>query len=215
VDPLPLPLLVLGTSSFPVEVAEVASDAGFRVVGFVENERRERCTELLEGLPIYWVDDLRELAPKHVVICGLGTTFRTRFTDQASALGAAFAIVVHPSSHVPASVELGEGSVVGVGVIVGAHTKIGRHVAINRGALIGHHASIGDHATIGPGANVAGNTAIGEATYVSMGAIVINGLRVGAHSVIAAGAVVIEDLPDHVLAVGVPAKIVKEGIIGK
>jgi serine acetyltransferase len=48
-----------------------------------------------------------------------------------------------------------------------------------------------------------------------MGASVIDHINIGSHSVIGAGAVVIRDVPDHVLVVGVPARIVKEGIEGK
>ena len=70
-------------------------------------------------------------------------------------------------------------------------------------------------ATIQPGANIAGACDIGIATYVGMGAVVIDQTQVGSHSVIGAGAVVIEQVPDHVLAVGVPAKIVKKNIPGK
>jgi acetyltransferase-like isoleucine patch superfamily enzyme len=69
--------------------------------------------------------------------------------------------------------------------------------------------------TVQPGANIAGACDIGPATYVGMGAVVIDHVKVGSHSVIGAGAVVIEDVPDHVLVVGVPAKIVKKDIPGK
>jgi acetyltransferase-like isoleucine patch superfamily enzyme len=48
-----------------------------------------------------------------------------------------------------------------------------------------------------------------------MGAVVIDHITIGSHSVIGAGAVVTKDVPDHVLVVGVPARIVKEGIAGK
>jgi acetyltransferase-like isoleucine patch superfamily enzyme len=48
-----------------------------------------------------------------------------------------------------------------------------------------------------------------------MGAVVIDHRKVGAHSVVGAGAVVTEDVPDHVLVVGVPAKIIKRNIEGK
>jgi acetyltransferase-like isoleucine patch superfamily enzyme len=48
-----------------------------------------------------------------------------------------------------------------------------------------------------------------------MGAIIIDHIRVGSHSVIGAGSVVIEDVPDHVLVVGAPAKIIKKNIPGK
>jgi acetyltransferase-like isoleucine patch superfamily enzyme len=63
--------------------------------------------------------------------------------------------------------------------------------------------------------NIAGNCRIGAHTYVGIGATVIDGIKIGRHCVIGGGAVVTKDLPDRVLAVGVPAKIVKEGIEGK
>jgi acetyltransferase-like isoleucine patch superfamily enzyme len=48
-----------------------------------------------------------------------------------------------------------------------------------------------------------------------MGAIVIDHITIGSHSVIGAGAVVTTDVPDHVLVVGMPARVVKENIPGK
>ena len=46
------PLLVLGTRTLAVEVADLAGEAGFEVAGFVENMEPERCCEELEGLPL-------------------------------------------------------------------------------------------------------------------------------------------------------------------
>ena len=69
--------------------------------------------------------------------------------------------------------------------------------------------------TIQPGANVAGACHIGQATYIGMGAIVIDHITVGSHSVVGAGAVVTKDVPDNVVVVGVPARVVKENIAGK
>ena len=64
-------------------------------------------------------------------------------------------------------------------------------------------------------ANIAGACEIGSATYIGMGSVLIDHTKVGSHSVIGAGAVVLEDIPDNVLAVGVPARIVKRDISGK
>jgi carbonic anhydrase/acetyltransferase-like protein (isoleucine patch superfamily) len=76
-------------------------------------------------------------------------------------------------------------------------------------------AVVGDFVSIQPGANIAGACEIGTAVYVGMGAVIIDHTIVGCHSVIGAGAAVIEDAPDHVLVIGVPAKIVKQNIQGK
>ena len=209
------PLLILGNTEFSVEIADVATAAGWEVAGFVENLERARCSRLLEGLPVYWIDDVAELANTHEALCGLGTTLRSAYVDQARHLGFRFATAVHPTSVVSPKSSLGEGCVLGAGAVVAVHTSLGAHVIANRGALIGHHTQIGDFTTIGPGANVAGSCSIGEGSYVGMGAVVLNQIRIGAHSVIAAGAVVTDDVEDHVMVAGVPARVRKTGIEGK
>ena len=209
-------LLILGTRNFASEVADLASEIpSFRVAGFVENMEPERCKGTLEGLPILWVDDLAQMADKHWAICALGTTHRSRFIEQVAAWKIPFATLVHPSARISSKSSLGEGSIASVGTIIAAHVHVGRHVIVNRGALIGHQTKIGDYVTIGPGANIAGSCHIREATYIGMGAIVLDHISIGAHSVVSAGAVVTEDVPDCVQVVGVPARIVKENILGR
>lgn len=210
------PLLILGTRTLAVEIADVAADIpGVQVAGFVENLNRQRCQEKLEDLPILWVDDVASLAQSHSAVCGLATTHRSRFVEQIAAYGMPFATVIHPSARISPKSTVGEGSILSVGAIVAARAHLGRYVLVNRGALIGHHTDIGDYVTVQPGANIAGACSIGEATYIGMGAIVIDHITIGSHSVIGAGAVVTADIPDHVLVVGMPARIVKENIAGK
>jgi acetyltransferase EpsM len=209
-------VLILGTRTLAVEIADVVSEiADVRVAGFVENMEPERCKEPLEGLPVFWVGDIAELTKSHSAVCGLATTHRSRFTDQVAAYGMSFATLVHPSARISLKSSVGEGTIVSVGVIIGAHTHLGRHVLVNRGVLIGHHTQIDDYVTIQPGANIAGACRIGKATYVGMGAVVTDHVTIGAHSIVGAGAVVTKDVPDNVQVVGVPARIVKENIEGK
>jgi sugar O-acyltransferase (sialic acid O-acetyltransferase NeuD family) len=207
------PVLVLGTGTFAEEIADVVAEVpGLRPVAFVENLDRDRCGSTLQGRPVLWVDELPGRAATHLAVCGLGTTRRHRFTDQADAAGISFATPVHPLARVSPTTTLGPGTIVGVAVVIAAHTRLGRHVSVNRGALMGHHTEIGDFVTVGPGSNIAGNCRIGAGTYVGMGAVIIDHVTVGAGSVIGAGAVVTRDLPERVLAVGVPAKIVREDV---
>jgi acetyltransferase EpsM len=210
------PLLILGTRLLAVELTDLLSEIpDFRLVGFVENMERSRCSEKLEGLPIFWVDDTADLADTHWAVCALATTHRSRFTEQAANLGFRFATLVHPSSKISSRSSVGEGSIISPGVVIASHSRLGRHVFVNRGALIGHHTQIGDYASIMPGANIAGVCRIGPATYIGMGALVLDHVKIGAHSIVGAGAVVNKDVPDHVQVVGVPARIVKENITGK
>ncbi len=212
----PRPLLVLGTRPFSQEIADIAEDTGlYRVAGFVENLDRQRCRETLDGRPVYWIEEVGDLAATHLAVCGLGTTRRSLFVDQAQAAGFRFATVVHPAARVSRRAELGEGTVVSAGAVVAAYARLGRHVLLNRGALVGHHAVIDDYVSLMSGANVAGSCRIGRAAYIAMGAVVVDGRSVGAESVVGAGAVVVEDLPGNVQVVGVPARIVKRGVRGR
>jgi acetyltransferase EpsM len=205
-------LLVLGTGTLAVEIADLAADAGFEVAGFVENLERERCEQPLEGLPVRWVDDVPALSTDHVGVCGLATSRRSGYVRQVSELGLDFATVVHPTARVSSRSTIGAGTVVSAGVVVGAYTTIGCHVLLNRGVLVGHHTTIGDFATLQPGANVAGLCSLGERSFIGMGAVVVDRKSVGVGAIVGAGAAVVEDVPANVQVLGVPARIVKQGV---
>jgi sugar O-acyltransferase (sialic acid O-acetyltransferase NeuD family) len=212
----PQPLLILGTTPYALVFADAFSDLPrFQLAGYVENMDRQRCSQKLGDLPVYWVDDLAPLAGTHAVICCLSTTHRDKYIRQVSTMGFSFATLIHPTSTVSKKSSLAEGTSLNIGCIVAGFTSIGRYVQVNRGVTIGHHTMIEDFVTIQPGANIAGNCHIGMQTYIGIGATIVDGIKVGAHSIVGAGAVVTNDLPDNVLAVGVPAKVVKEGINGK
>ncbi len=209
-------LLVLGTGTFAEEIADVAFEIpGIEPAGFVENIDRQKCKEKLNDLPVYWVDELEHLAKTHQAVCGLGTTHRDRYVEQAAQYNIPFATLVHPSARISSKSSLGEGTFVSAGAIIAAYTCLGIHVNVNRGALIGHHTNIDSFVTVGPGANIAGNCRIDRCTYIGMGALVLDHISIGAHSVIGAGAVVTHNVPNNVQVVGIPARIVKENIEGK
>jgi hypothetical protein len=46
-------------------------------------------------------------------------------------------------------------------------------------------------------------------TQVGIGACAIPGVRIGERTIVGAGAAVVTDIPDDVVAVGVPAKVIK------
>lgn len=210
------PLLILGARSYSLAFSDAFADAtDYEVVGFVENMDPDRDGSLHGDLPVYWVDDLPKFKDTHHVICSLGTTFRNKFVEPVRAMGMRFATLVHPTASVSRTTSVGEGTSLNIGNIVAGFTTLGQHVHVNRGVNIGHHTVIENYVTVGPGVNIAGNCLIGSHTFIGIGATVVDGIKIGSHCVIGAGSVVTKDLPDRVMVLGVPARVVKEGIEGK
>jgi sugar O-acyltransferase (sialic acid O-acetyltransferase NeuD family) len=209
------PLVILGNHVLSVDIADVAEQSGWVVSAFVENLDRTRCRETLEGLPVVWIDELADMTDTHLAVFGLGTTRRSRFTDDAAAIGMSFATVIHPTAVVSPRSTIGVGSVIGIRTVVAARSTIGEHVLMNRGAMVGHHTEIGDHVSVQPGAIVSGMCTVGPGTWIGVGATVLDRINVGRDAVVGAGAVVTKDVPDSTQVVGVPARIVKEGIAGR
>lgn len=208
-------LLVLGTGTFAMEVADLVSDIpSIMLSGFVVNLPPYEPGSRLLGKPIYWIDDLSNFAGDYQAVCGIVTTKRYKFIKQVEQFGIKFTSVIHPSSRVSRMSIIGEGTVVNAGVIISTHTQIGRHVLLNRGAIIGHHNSIGDYTTISPGANLGGFVTVGDRSWIGLGANIIERVSIGNQAIISAGSLVKKDVPDKTLVEGSPAKIVAEGVDG-
>jgi sugar O-acyltransferase (sialic acid O-acetyltransferase NeuD family) len=117
--------------------------------------------------------------------------------------------LVHPAAELAATTQLGDGVDIGPRAVVGPYTRIGNFVSLNRAATIGHHTTLGDFVTVNPAADIAGRCRIGEGVSIGISATILDGVEVGPRTVIGAGAVVTRDLPEAVIALGVPARVVR------
>lgn len=89
----------------------------------------------------------------------------------------------------------------GTGVVIGETTEIGDDVTIYQGVTLG-----------GTGKDVGKrHPTIGNGVMIGSGAKVLGPFKVGDNTNIAAGAVVLDEIPPDSTAVGVPARVVKQG----
>jgi bifunctional UDP-N-acetylglucosamine pyrophosphorylase/glucosamine-1-phosphate N-acetyltransferase len=113
----------------------------------------------------------------------------------------------------------------------GAHLSTGVHMGnfgevknstLGRGAKMGHFSYMGD-ATVGADANIGAGTItcnfdgtnkfpteIGEGAFIGSDTMLVAPVKIGAGAKTGAGAVVTKDIPPNTLAVGVPARVIRE-----
>lgn len=171
---------------------------------------------------IIWIDDAEisgalsleafvQRYPDVPIALGIGSnTARQKVYDKLRSEGIGPVTLVHPSASVAPDATIGTGSVVMPMAAINAEAFIGTGAIINTHAVVEHDCRIGRFAHISPAAALAGDVSVGERTHLGIGCSVIQCRCIGSDTIVAAGAAVVSDLPDRVVAAGVPAVIKKE-----
>jgi sugar O-acyltransferase (sialic acid O-acetyltransferase NeuD family) len=143
-------------------------------------------------------------------ILGVGSNeIRKKMNDLILSHNKEILNIVHPSVDFSEFFTMGIGNFLAKNVSVTPLVTLGNGNIINTGSLIDHECKIGNFVHIGPGAILAGGVKIGDCSFIGANAIIREEIKIGRNVIIGAGSVVLEDLPDHVTAVGNPAKIIK------
>ena len=207
-------VLILGAGGHAQVVADAlmrARDAGERVVpiGYLDDDP-EAHGQLRLGLPVLGALADAARIPHDALIVAIGSNrVRRDLFARLEQQDARFAIARHPSAVIAPDVRIGPGTVICARVVVNPGAVVGANVILNTACTVDHHNRIGNHVHIAPGVHLGGDVHVGEGTLVGIGATVMPQRSVGAWSVVGAGALVNRDLPDGVIAVGVPARIVR------
>ncbi len=104
---------------------------------------------------------------------------------------------------------MGQGCIISMDCRISTNVRLGDFVFLNTGAKICHDGTVGSYTTLGPDVTLAGNVTAGEGCCFGLGAKVIQGISIGKNVTAGAGAVVIKNLPDGIIAAGIPAKQIK------
>ena len=118
-----------------------------------------------------------------------------------------------PTALICKTATYGEGLQVMPGAIVHNDVRIGDQCIINTRALVEHDCVLKDGVEVGPGAVLCGRVHVGENSWIGANATIRSRVIIGDNSIIGAGAVVVTDIPSNVVAVGVPAKVIRENLI--
>jgi sugar O-acyltransferase (sialic acid O-acetyltransferase NeuD family) len=177
------------------------------VVAFLDDNPALTGTRILD-IPVLGTTQLLAQTPHDAVIVAIGDNARReQMATYLIRCGETLFTARHPHASVAADVEIGPGSTISAGAVITPGVRLGTGAILNTRCGVDHQTVIGDFAHVSCGATVGANVSIGARALVGLGASVLSNRHIGADTIIGAGAVVVHDIPDRVLAVGIPATV--------
>lgn len=189
-------IYIYGNGGHAKVVSEIASLNGYENIIFLDDNKGLKFSENLT---------------KFDIIIAIGDN-KIRANLQKKVLKFGFNVVslAHPNAVISKKAVIKNGVVIMAGAVVNANARIENGAIINTNALVEHDCVVGEFSHLSPNVAIAGGVKVGEFCHLGIGSVAIQNIRIGKNSVIGAGAVVIKNIPPNSVAVGVPAKVIKQ-----
>jgi len=213
----PRPLVIVGSGGFGREVVDLVRDlaaagTAYDVLGLLGDVAP--APDVLARLGATWLGPTDAIASLPTgtayVVAVADAVARERLAAQADAEGHEAVTLRHPSAVIGTDVRIAAGVVIAAHCSLTSNIALGRHVHVDRASTVGHDAVLEDFVRLNPGAIVSGNVTLRRGSTLGTGAVTRQGVEVGAGTYVGAGAAVVSDLPAGVVAVGVPARAIRD-----
>lgn len=106
-------------------------------------------------------------------------------------------------------VKIGNGCNVLDNAIFSNSCSVGKGCIIYYNVILTHDCEVEDFVELSPGVTLLGSCKIGSFSQIGSNATILPKVRIGQNVIIGAGAVVTKDIPDNCVAVGSPAKVIR------
>ncbi|MDX1699037.1 MAG: NeuD/PglB/VioB family sugar acetyltransferase [Melioribacteraceae bacterium] len=208
-------IVIIGDSGHAKVIADcVHSNSMDSVIAVLDDLYEEPFDENgIQKGPINMVYDLLKQKDVRIIVAIGSNKIRKKIVEKLDLSNESYGIIVHESAIVSPSASIDVGTVVMPLVVINADATIGKHAILNSKSVVEHNCLVSDYTHISPGAVLTGGVKVGVGTQIGAGSSVIPLMEIGGWSLVGAGSVVISNLESNIIAVGVPAKIIKrEGL---
>lgn len=189
-------IYIYGASGHGLVVADIAIACGYEDIIFIDDGENEYPT----------FEDIKENSHTPIALAIGSNLIRERLFRRVEESGFKIITLLHPSSVISPTAEIGKGTVVMPNAVVNAKATIGEGVILNSACVVEHECTIKEFVHISPNVALAGNVEIGRLTHLGIGSNVIQGLKIGENVIIGGGSMVIRNIEDGQKVVGVPAQ---------
>ena len=173
----------------------------WNLLGFTEKGEMSE----FQGYPILGTDeDIKDFGDVYVVCALANTTIRERIIETLPE-NAHVATLIDPTAIIHKSAQIGEGSLIFTGALVGIEAKVGKFCTILYNAAANHDVEIGDYTTVYPNATISGRCHVGKYCEIGTGASIIQHVSICDNAKIGVGAAVFTNIKNPGTTVGNPA----------
>lgn len=210
------PLIIWGASGHAKVLREFVCPQGYELVAVFD--QNPQTPPPFPSIPLYiGRDGFAQWRLQHGPgeVAGLiaigGDRGKDRCELQAFLLdqGVRMITAIHPTAFVAGDALIGQGCQVLTQAVVGVEVRLGDQCIINTAACVDHECTLGDGVHLAPGARLAGCVEVGRNVFIGLGALVLPRIKIGAGAIIGAGAVVTKDVPERMVAYGIPARPIR------
>jgi sugar O-acyltransferase (sialic acid O-acetyltransferase NeuD family) len=209
-------MLVIGAKGFAKEVLEVMHQLNqLENLVFYDDVNDDVPDTLFGQFPV--LRTIEEASDYFINInnqftIGIGNpVLRKKIYDKFTVLGGEFISTISPLATIATfDVNIGYGANVLSGAVFSNGSKLGKGCIVYYNSIVTHDCTIGDFVEISPSVTILGRSEIGSYCQIGSNATILPDVKIGTNVIIGAGSVVTKDLPDNCVAVGIPAKIIKE-----
>ncbi len=192
----------------------IEKEAKFKIVGIIDSVK-DVGAQIFGYKIIGRQKDIVILCEKYNITAGLiaiGDNYDRKYVrDEIFSLIPDFRFVnaIHPSVSIGRNVKIGQGVVMTAGVIVNPECVIEDFCILNTGSILEHNSFMGEFSHLSPGSVTGAKIRIGRLSTITLGVTLIDRISIGENTLVGSGSLVLEDLPDNVLAYGIPAKVIR------
>jgi len=203
-------IIIVGAGSVGGHIASNLALYGIegRLMGFVDDDLSKHGSNFC-GFPILgdvaWLMDKADLE----VIIGIAFPRMKAIIVNKLAVNSEleFPTLVAKNAWISNGTTLGKGVVIYPGTCINYGSQIQDFVVMNMNCAVGHHCTIGKFSSLAPTVSLGGHSTVGFSVELGIGCSTLQGVNIGSQTVVGGQCLVHQNLPENVVAVGVPATI--------
>jgi len=211
-------LMIYGSGSTGREIADMAqlinqSEKRWDAIHFLDDLRQGHEHY---GIGVLKMADLEAWPKPFECVIAIGEPlFRQEMHERLKQKGFSLATLIDPSARISPSAQIAPGCLIGPSSFVSSNTILEENVMLEINTIVGHDIVIGAHSVISSCTVLGGGAQIGARSFIGLNCSIKEKTLIGSGVVVGMQSAVHNDIPDDVIALGNPCRVLRKNESGR